>query len=246
MGKHSWRQLGFVAVILSGCERTPSTPDINSHETESQPMKAVTVFAASSLQEAVEEIAGAWSQRTGRFVQLRFDATSILARQIVEGAPADVFLAAAPEWLERVRPIQRFDWLSNRLVVVVRKGAGEVNWKTVQRFALANEQVPAGSAARAALRFENVGMPPTTIHGSSVRDILSKVSHGGADAGIVYATDAAIDPDLRIAHVFPAESHPRIVYSVGLLNVLGEEFYEALRRPCAVQIAKSRGFLEVP
>ena len=92
-------------LLLAACNSKPAS--------DSAP---VTLCAAASLREAVTEIADAWSRTSGRPVRTRFEATSTLARQINEGAPADLFIAAAPEWLDRVKTLERFDWLTNRLV----------------------------------------------------------------------------------------------------------------------------------
>lgn len=205
----------------------------------------VTIFAAASLKELVTELATEWSRKTGRPTRLEFEASSTLARQIKEGAPAGVFLTAAPEWLDPVKPLERYDWLSNRLVCVVPKEVKDFDLKSIDSLALANEQVPAGKYARLALAAQGVKIPERTIYGSNVRDVLSKVSQGGAKAGIVYATDASVDPGVRIAYTFPPESHPKILYSVGLLAADSKAFIDALREPAALEAAKKRGFVEL-
>lgn len=208
----------------------------------------VTVFAASSLKELVVEIGDGWSKRSGRQVRPQFEASSTLARQIQEGAPADVFITAAPEWLDKLKLVKRFDWLSNRLVVVVRKDVDvkAFDLKAAESLALANEQVPAGKYARAAMAVLGIQPPARTIYGSNVRDVLSKVSQGGAQAGIVYATDAIIDPEVAVAFTFPEDSHPKILYSVGVLNPGGEAFAAALLEQTAKEAARRRGFTELP
>jgi len=210
-----------------------------------KPQATVVVFAASSLKEVVTEVAAEWSKRSGVPTRTQFEASSTLARQIKEGAPADVFFSAAPEWLDLLRIQDRVDWLSNRLVCVVPKDAKDVGLKGLKSLALANEQVPAGRYARAALAHLGIPLPARTIYGSNVRDVLAKVSQGGAEAGIVYATDAAVDPALRVAFTFPPDSHPRILYSVGVLTPAGKAFSDALREPWTRQIAVRRGFAEV-
>jgi molybdate transport system substrate-binding protein len=206
----------------------------------------ITVFAASSLKELMTGIAGEVKTKTGREVRLQFEASSTLARQIKEGAPADVFVTAAPEWLDELKVLDRFDWLSNRLVVVARKDVeGDFDLARAESLAMANEQVPAGTYARAALEHLRIKPPERVIFGSSVRDVLSKVSQGGAQAGIVYATDAAIDPAVRIAYTFPEESHPKILYSVGVITENGRAFASALREPAAIQAATTAGFVEL-
>jgi len=205
-------------------------------------MEPIKVFAAASLREAVTEIAREWTKRTGQEVKLQFDATSALALQIKEGAPAAVFIAAAPEWLDRVKATEKRDWLSNRLVVVVRKEVGAFDLKSARSLALANEQVPAGKYAKAALAHMGLKPPERTIYGSNVRDVLSKVSQGGAEAGIVYATDAGLDRELRIAYTFPEECHPKILYSTGLLKPAGRAFFDVLKESWAQEIARKHGF----
>src|SRR5258707_218691 len=102
---------------LAGCDSKPPT----SSPTPSSPPATLNVFAASSLKEAVTAIAAEWTKKTAQPVNLQFEASSTLARQIKEGVPSDLFIPAAPEWLDQVKTIERIDWLSNRLVVVVRK-----------------------------------------------------------------------------------------------------------------------------
>ena len=232
--KNSW--IGFLPFVLAvaGCDRSP--------ETDPSPSVPVSVLAAASLKELVTDVANEWSKRTGGTHRLQFDSTSTLARQIGEGAPADVFLTAAPEWLDKVKTIERADWLSNRLVLVVPKDAPDVELAALQGLALANEQVPAGKYARAALTHLGIELPERLVMGESVRDVLSKVSEGGAPAGIVYATDAAIDPKVRVASTFPAESHPKILHSIGLLTPAGKSFATALRESWALEIARKYGF----
>jgi molybdate transport system substrate-binding protein len=225
---------GHLALGLLGCEGSPESPPA--------PSAPVNVFAAASLKELVTDVANEWSNRTGGTHRLQFDSTSTLARQIGEGAPADLFLTAAPEWLEKVKPIGRADWLSNRLVLVVPKESPDVELAALRSLSLANEQVPAGKYARAALAHLGVKLPDRLILGESVRDVLSKVSEGGAQAGIVYATDAAIDPKVRVASTFPAESYPKILYSIGLLTPAGKSFATALRESWALELARKHGF----
>jgi molybdate transport system substrate-binding protein len=205
----------------------------------------VTVFAASSLQDLVSDISTEWGKRAGGSVRAQFAATSDLARQIQEGAEADVFLTAAPEWLDKLPLLERMDWLSNRLVLVAASAAADPDLHKLESLAMANEQVPAGKYARAALTYMHVNPPDRLIYGANVRDVLSKVAEGGAQTGIVYATDAAIDPRVRIALTFPAESHPPIRYTAGLLHERGRDIFAALREPWVREIAMRQGFLPI-
>jgi len=221
----------LILLLASACGRKPQAP--------------VVVFAASSLKEVVTEVAAEWTKKSGVPTRTQFEASSTLARQIQEGAPADVFITAAPEWLDPLKILERSDWLSNRLVCVVPKDAKDVDLKALKSLSLANEQVPAGKYARAALAYLGIALPGRTIYGSSVRDVLSKVSQGGAEAGIVYATDAAVDPAVRMTYTFPVESHPKILYAAGQLTPAGKSLYEALREPWAREIAVRHGFAEL-
>lgn len=206
----------------------------------------LTVFAASSLRDVLTEIASEWTRQGGATPQFRFEASSTLARQLRDGATADVFVSAAPEWVDAVQPLARHDWLGNTLVLVVRADAPDVALDSLASLAVAGEQVPAGAYARAALQHRGVALPARTINGANVRAVLAIVSQGGAQAGIVYATDAAIDSSVRISQTFPATSHPRIVYTSALLREDGRAFFDALQSPWAVAIARRHGFVVPP
>lgn len=229
----SWMTILVIVFLLAACGVKTEAP---------APGKEITVFAAASLREVMTAISAEWKTRKGQSVRLQFDASSTLARQIREGAPADVFVSAAPEWVDEVSPTSRYDWLGNRLVVVVHKNAPDADLQKMDSLALAGEQVPAGKYARAALAHMHIQPPTRTIYGANVRDVLSKVSKGGAMLGIVYATDAAIDPEVRVSYTFPPESHPRIVYTAGLMTQDGAGFFETLKEPWAVEIAQKYGF----
>lgn len=235
------RQLALIVLVLllGGCGREKQA---------SGPGAEITIFAASSLREVVEDVAAEWSRRGGQTARLQFEASSTLARQIREGADADVFLSAAPEWTNEVPHLGRQNWLRNELVLVVRSDAPGVDLQSLSRvesLALAPRQVPVGKYAHAALAQLGINLPERTIYGSNVRDVLSKVSQGGAEAGIVYATDAAIDPEVRISFTFPTESHPAIVYSAAQLSEQGGGFFEALQAPWAIAIARRYGFRDI-
>ena len=223
-------------MIAAGCEQRDDAAS------RSGAVRPVTVFAASSLREVVTDVAAEWSRRTGRLLRTQFEATSTLARQIREGAGADVFLTAAPEWLEDSSLIDRRDWLSNRLVLVVRQHAAAPDMNALPSLALANAQVPAGKYAQAALRHMHISLPERVLYGDNVRDVLAKVAEGGAAAGIVYATDTLIDPRVRVVFEFPPDSHEPIVYSAGLLTTDGGAFFHALSESWALELARGHGF----
>jgi molybdate transport system substrate-binding protein len=232
----------IVSLALCGCQPA-SGPPTPPPTTAAGP---VTIFAAASLKEAVTEIAAAWSKRSGQQHRLQLEASSTLARQLKEGAPGDVFITAAPEWLDEVKPLARFDWLSNRLVLVAGKESQGVDLKKLESLSLANEQVPAGKYAKAVLAHLGVALPERILYGANVRDVLAKVSQGGCQAGIVYATDAVVDPAVKVVYSFPPESHPRILYSVGRLTAAGESFFKELREPVSLDVARRHGFEVIP
>lgn len=191
----------------------------------------VTVFAAASLKNALEEIAGPFTARTGIPVRFSFAASSALARQIEAGAPADLFASADLEWMDylterrQIAPGTRVDLLGNRLVVVapadsavrdlpltadaIRAAVGTGRIATGEV-----TSVPVGRYAKAAL--ERLGLwaevQPRLAQAENVRAALAFVSRGEAPLGIVYETDARADPRVRVVAAFPADSHAPIVY----------------------------------
>lgn len=186
------------------------------------------VLAAVSLQGALEDVAGAWTAQGHAAPVLSFAASSALARQIEQGAPADLYLSADEEWmdgLERadlLRAGTRGDVLTNRLVLVTRRG-GTVRSLTALgdgRLALADPAaVPAGKYARAAL--ERLGQWPAVegnvVPAENVRAALALVARGEAALGIVYATDALATDAVEVLATLPAESHPPIRYPAAVI-----------------------------
>jgi len=204
--------------------------------------ESLTVYAAASLREIVTEIGDAWGRSRGARVEYRFESSDTLARQIREGAAADLFLSADPKWVGELETLDSFPWIGNRLVCVRRKGASTPDLATVGSLALGSEGSPIGRYSLAALRSLGLSLPARNIYGANVRDVLSKVAEGAAEAGIVYATDVAVDPRVETAFELPAPSQPRIVYPVALLTERGRELYGAFRAPSALAAAKRRGF----
>jgi len=186
----------------------------------------VTLFAAASLADALEEVARGYEQTSGNKVVLNPGASSDLARQIQAGARADLFFSAdraqmdALENAGLVRAADRVELLSNVLVVVVPAAASTkigapADLVSLRRIALADpEAVPAGVYARSYL--DSIGMwsalRDRVIPTLNVRAALAAVESGNADAGIVYRTDAALSRRVRVAFTVPPESGPRIVY----------------------------------
>ncbi len=192
----------------------------------------VTVFAASSLKTALDDAVMRWSAATGGTVTVAYGATSALARQIEAGAPADVFLAASPDWMDdaeragALRPGTRRDLFGNALVLVA-PGAGDAAPVVIGRdFDLAArlgdgrlamalvDAVPAGVYGKAALTSLGLwdAVAPRVAQADNVRAALALVARGAAPLGVVYATDAVAEPAVHVAGTFPDASHPPIVY----------------------------------
>lgn len=195
----------------------------------------VTVFAAASLKNALDDVARAWHEASGNSAVVAYAGSSQLARQIEQGAPADLFISANPDWmdyLERAKlidPASRKDLLGNRLVLVahgrdaapvaIGPGFDLAGLLGRGRLAMAMvDAVPAGMYGKAAL--ESLGVWPSVrdhvAQADNVRAALTLVALGEAPYGIVYATDAAAADDVTVVGTFPEASHPPIVYPVAL------------------------------
>jgi len=193
----------------------------------------VTVFAAASMKNALDNANKAW----GHEVTVSYAASSALAKQIEGGAPADVFISADLDWMKYlsdkklVKDDTRSDWLGNRIVLVAQKDAVKpVEIK--QGFDLAGllkgsklamgepKSVPAGKYGKAALEKLGVwsSVEKDVASAESVRAALALVSRGEAPYGIVYQTDAAADPGVSVVGTFPDDSHPPIIYPVAILS----------------------------
>jgi molybdate transport system substrate-binding protein len=194
---------------------------------------AVTVFAASSTTEVLQELAAAFEKKTGTSVRLSFAASSVLARQIEAGAPAEVFVSADLEWMDYlahkglIRAGSRRDLAGNRLVLVTPRGHA-LHAVLAPGFDLPGAftgrlAVPAGRYARQAL--EHFGwwaaLLPRLAQAENVRAALRLVEVGEAGAGIVYATDAAASTEVVVAGTFPPSSHAPIVYPAALCGEAG-------------------------
>jgi molybdate transport system substrate-binding protein len=202
-----------------------------------QPAASLTVFAAASLTDSLKAVADAYKARTGVTVTLSFGASSTLARQIDQGAKADMFFSADTDWMDylakngHVVAGSRKDLLGNDLVLIAAPGAKPAP-KIAPHFDLASAlgdgrlaladpaSVPAGKYAKAALTalgvWDNVAQK--VVQAENVRVALEYVARGEAPYGIVYGTDAKVAPSVRVAGIFPADTHPAIVYPVALMK----------------------------
>jgi molybdate transport system substrate-binding protein len=229
----------------------------------------LTVFAAASLGDAMGELASAWEAETGHSVTMVFAGSSTLARQIDAGAPADVYVSANTAWMDwlaenkRVIETSRVDIAANRLVLVAGSPAARNEAEVTSgtdiagllgengRLAVAlPEAVPAGIYAKAALTELGLwkGVSSRLAPTDNVRAALALVALGEAPAGVVYATDAAAEPGVVVAGVFPETSHSPIRYPAAVVADSGQAgaagaFVDWLTEDAAQSILVSFGFL---
>lgn len=224
----------------------------------------LTVFAAASLREAMERIASGYERETGTRVVFSFAGTGTLARQVEAGAPADLFVSADSDWMDYVAESGGVDpqsvrqIASNALVLAGPKGSPEIGLNASeiagfldgQRMAMADpDTVPAGRYGKAAL--EKLGLWQR-VSGQlapmeNVRIALASVARGDTPLGLVYRTDAEIEPDVAVVATFPGSSHPEIRYLAALTGTGGdpaaEAFLDFLTSPDAQEILQSLGFV---
>ncbi len=227
--------------------------------------KSVTVFAAASMKNALDDVAKAYTDSTKIKVTSSYAASSALAKQIESGAPADIFISADTDWMDYVakkdliKANTRVDLLGNRLVLIAPKDSRTDKVDIRQGFDLAGligdgkiatgdvAAVPVGKYAKAAL--EKLGAwdkaAPKFAMAENVRAALTLVSRGEAAYGIVYQTDAAVEPGVKIVGVFPADSHPAITYPVALLKDAradAQSLHDFLPSPIAKAVLEKYGF----
>ncbi len=202
------------------------------------------MLAAASLTDVLEELAESYQKASGDTLVLSFGASNLLARQVEEGAPADLFLSADEASMDRLEAQKllvagsRRSLLSNRLVIVVPtdsplsiRTAEDLAGSAVRHLALAEPRtVPAGIYAREYLSRKGLWerLAERVIPADNVRAALAVVEGGDAEAGIVYASDARMTRRVRVAFTVPAAEGPRISYPVALLS--GSHEPEAARR----------------
>jgi molybdate transport system substrate-binding protein len=210
--------------------------------------KSLTVFAAASMKNALDDIDAAFTAKTGVKVAASYAASSTLAKQIEQGAPADIFLSADTDWMDyatgkkNINEQTRVNLLGNSIVLIAPKDSKIDNVTIGQGFDLAKlagdgkiatgdvKAVPVGKYAKAAL--EKLGAwqaaEPKFAMADSVRAALTLVARGEAALGIVYSTDAKIEPGVKIIGTFPADSHPPIIYPVAATATAKPEATEYL------------------
>lgn len=211
----------------------------------------VVVFAAASLKNALDAVAADFQAATGNTVTISYAGSNALAKQIIEGAPADIFISAAENWMDEVEkaglvaPTMRTDLLNNSLVLVAHGedarpveigpdfdlksllGDGKLSMAMV-------DSVPAGQYGKEALQSLGIwsAVEGSVAQSENVRAALALVAIGEAPYGIVYASDALAADMVTVVGTFPQDSHKPIIYPAALLNGALDEadkaFFEAL------------------
>lgn len=195
----------------------------------------VTVFAAASLKNALDAINAEWQKESGKETTVSYAASSALAKQVEQGAPADVFISADLAWMDYlaqkklIKDDTRSNLLGNRIVLVssaedakpveIKQGFDLAALIGDGRLAMgAVDSVPAGKYGKAALEKLGVwsSVEQKVAGAESVRAALLLVSRGEAPYGIVYQTDAAADPGVKVVGTFPEDSHPPIIYPIAI------------------------------
>jgi molybdate transport system substrate-binding protein len=227
--------------------------------------KSLTVFAAASMKNALDDINAAYTAKTGVKVVASYAASSALAKQIEQGAPADIFISADINWMDYaigkkdINEATRINLLGNSIVLIAPKDSKIENVTIGQGFDLAKlagpgkiatgdvKAVPVGKYARAAL--EKLGAwqaaEPKFAMAESVRAALTLVARGEAALGIVYSTDAKVEPGVKIVGTFPADSHPPIIYPVAATATAkagAADYLAFLRSSAAKTIFEKYGF----
>ena len=225
----------------------------------------ITVFAAASMKNALDNIDAAFTKETGKQVTASYAASGPLAKQLENGAPADVFISADTDWMDYVakkkliKDDSRVNLLGNQIVLVtakdkvkpveIKQGMDLAGLLGDGRLAIGQpESVPAGKYGKAAL--EKLGLWSSVEHkvagAESVRAALALVSRGEAPYGIVYQTDVSADPGVAIAGTFPEDSHPPIIYPIAITasstNPDVQAYFDYLKSDKAVPFFEHEGF----
>jgi molybdate transport system substrate-binding protein len=200
-----------------------------------RPAAGVTIFAAASLKNALDDVDAAYAAKSHLHVRAAYAASSALARQIEQGAPADVFISADADWMDYLAQrglivvASRRDLLTNHLALIapaassarlaIRPGMPLADALGGGRLAIAGPDVPAGRYGQASLEALGVwdSVKDRLAPAQNVRAALSFVALGETPLGIVYDTDAKTEPRVRIVGLFPDSSHPPIAYPAAIV-----------------------------
>ena len=227
--------------------------------------KGPVVFAAASLKDALDAADAGWTKDSGKQVVASYAASSALAKQIEQGAPADIFISADEDWMnyladkKLIKPDTRFDLLGNTLVLIAPKDS-KIETKIAEGFPIASllgdghlamantDSVPAGKYGKAALTKLGVWdqVKDKIAQADNVRAALQLVSRGEAPLGIVYATDAKSDPNVKVIDIFPEGTHPPIIYPIAIMasstNADAPALLAYLKSSATQSVFKDQGF----
>jgi molybdate transport system substrate-binding protein len=224
----------------------------------------VNVFAAASMKTALDKVAAAFTEATGHEVVISYAGSNALAKQIIDGAPADIFISANTAWMDEVGNAkmiagdQRRDILGNTLVLVAHDAVApiQIGQDTDLKGMIGDgklamalvDSVPAGQYGKAAL--EHLGLwtsvEASVAQADNVRAALALTSTGEAPYAIVYATDAKADPGVHLVGTFPEDSYPPATYPAALLTEAADQadrdFFAALSDDASDAIFAGNGF----
>lgn len=255
MGRNGWNLAALIGAMVLALALAPSVYAADK----------VVVFAAASLKNALDAVNEVRQAETGKDATISYAASSALARQIEQGAPADIFISADLDWMDYlsekqlIAPGSRTNLLGNRIVLIATADKA-VQTKIGPDFPLAEflgngrlamadvKAVPAGKYGKAAL--EKLGVwaevEDKVAQAENVRAALKLVATGEAPLGIVYQTDAVAEPAVKVIGVFPEDVHSPIVYPVGVTaessNSDAAEFVKYLQSAKARQLFEAQGF----
>ncbi|WP_270179836.1 molybdate ABC transporter substrate-binding protein [Alkalihalobacillus sp. CinArs1] len=237
--------LAITFLILAGC-----LSNQNSEET-------ITIAAASSLSDAMEEVIETYEKTNDIDISLHVASSGVLANQIKQEAPIDVFVSASSEHFNAVEDdidsSYRTELLSNSLVLISKKTSPITKWDDLfssetKRIAIGTpETVPAGAYAKEA--FTSMGiwndLEEKLVYGKDVRQVLTYIKTGNAEAGIVYSSDHKVSKDVKIVSEVPQEHVPPITYPAGVVKgapKAAQAFFTYLKSEQAMQIFEDYGF----
>jgi len=227
--------------------------------------QGLTVFAAASMKNALDDVDTAYTAKTGIKIVASYAASSALAKQIEQGAPADIFVSADTDWMDyatakkNINEPTRVNLLGNSIVLVAPKDSKIDNVTIGSGFDLAKlagdgkiatgdvKSVPVGKYAKAALEKLGAwqGAESKFAMAETVRAALTFVARGEAVLGIVYSTDARVEPGVKIVGTFPPDSHPPIIYPVAATSTAkpeAKQYLDYLRSSAAKAVLEKYGF----
>jgi molybdate transport system substrate-binding protein len=255
----------LVAALLVAAPLATHAQDAKPSAATAAQSKILTVFAAASMKNALDDVDAAYTAKTGVKINASYAASSTLAKQIEQGAPADAFISADIAWMDyatkkkAINEPTRVNLLGNSIVLIAPKDSKINDVKISQGFDLAKlagdgkvatgdvKAVPVGKYAKAALEKLGVwtAVEPKMAMAENVRAALALVARSEAVLGIVYSTDAKVEPGVKIVGTFPATSHPPIIYPVAATSTAHQgtaDYLAFLRTSAAKAIFEKYGF----